>query len=296
MKIRWPLSALLASACLATWPQARGADAAPTVEGTPAPPAAGTEATADAKSSNVKPEDRAAFLHPGEVLIFRLSWGIFSNAGELRIETAEETTPEGGRRIRVGIHTKSKGLISAVYPVNSNADSFIDPATGRPLLIERSGKEGDKDTHTTTVFNYETHRVTHTDFNRPKRSGEGDLPEEPAYDTFVAMMLARTWNLQPGEKRKVFGSFEDDIYELEATALKASRTKTPAGKFDVVEIELKQLGELKGFFKKGGTMRFFISTSEDPQIVRIELHASAGTFVMQLVSVEKAEPVKKPAP
>ena len=34
-------------------------------------------------------------------------------------------------------------------------------------------------------------RVKHTDHNRPKRSGEADLPAEPAYDTFVAMMLAR---------------------------------------------------------------------------------------------------------
>lgn len=231
-------------------------------------------------------EQRAVFLHPGEVLIFRLSWGIFGNAGQLRIETTEEETPEGEKRIRVRIHTKSKGLISAVFPVDSNADALIDPATGRPLLIERSGKEGDKETHTTTVYDYETMRVTHTDHNRAKRNGAADLPAKPAYDTFVVMMLARTWNLEPGDKRTVYGSFEDDIYQLQATAIEEDRIKTPAGRFDVVEIELEQLGELKGFFKKGGTVRFFISKGENPQIVRIELRASAGTFVMQL---EKAE-------
>jgi hypothetical protein len=256
-------------------------------------PASVADAAAAAESNNNENADddaRASFLHPGEVLVFRLSWGIFSNAGQLRIETTEEDSAEHGKRIRVRIHTKSKGLISAVFPVDSNADAFIDPATGRPLLIERSGKEGDRDTRTTTVYDYTAMRVKHTDHNRARRSGEADLPEEPAYDTFVVMMLARTWALKPGEKRTVYGSFEDDIYQLEATGLAEDRIKTPAGRFDVQEIELKQLGELKGFFKKGGTVRFFISKGENPQIVRIELGASAGTFVMQLEKVEQASP------
>lgn len=231
---------------------------------------------------------RASFLKTGETLTFRLSWGIFSNAGELRIETTEETSPEHGRRFRVRVHTKSKGLISAVFPVDSSADSWIDPVTGRPLLVERSGREGDREAHATTVYDYENLRVIHTDHNRPKRSGETDLPDdEPAYDTFVVMMLARSWNLKVGDKRTVLSSFEDDIYEIEATAIDEDRIKTPAGRFDVVEIELKQLGELKGFFKKGGAARFFLSKGEEPQIVRIELRAKAGTFVMQLVSAEE---------
>lgn len=236
------------------------------------------------------PPARASFLKSGETLVFRLSWGIFSNAGQLRIETTEETSPEHGRRLRVRVHTKSKGLISAVFPVDSSADSWIDPVTGRPLLVERTGKEGDKDVHSTTVYNYDTHRVVHTDHNREKRSGEADLPEEPAYDTFVVMMLARTWNLAVGESRTVVSSFEDDIYEIKATAVDEEKMKTPFGKQDVVEIELEQLGELKGFFRKGGEARFFISRGENPQIVRIELRAKAGTFAMTLESVEEATP------
>jgi hypothetical protein len=63
----------------------------------------------------------------------------------------------------------------------------------------------------------------------------------------------------------------------------------------VQEIQLKQLGELKGFFKKGGTVKFFISQGENPQIVRIELGASAGTFVMQLEKIEQTGPSGEPA-
>lgn len=249
--------------------------------------AAGKSPHARQSMNENAPEARADFLHPGELLVFRLSWGIFSHAGELRIHTTEEDSPEFGRVFRVRVHTKSRGLISAFFPVDSNADSWIDPVTARPLLVERQGREGDREAHTTTVYNYETGRVKHTDFNREYRSGETDLPDEPAYDTFVIMMLARTWHLKPGDTKTVVSSFEDDIYELKATAIGEDTIKVPAGRFDVVEIELEQLGELKGFFKKGGEARFFLSKGEKPQIVRIELRAKAGTFVMQLVEAKR---------
>ncbi len=251
--------------------------AKPTTDETPAPD----------HDATVKDEPRARFLHPGEVLVFRLSWGIFSHAGELRIETTEENTTENGRRFRVHILTKSKGLISVFFPVDSVADSWIDPVTGLPLLVERSGREGDREAHASTVYDYKNHRVVHTDYNRPKKSGEAELPDEPAYDTFVVMMLARSWHLKVGESHRVLSSFEDDIYELEATAIDEDTIRVPAGKFDTVEIELKQLGDLKGFFKKGGKVHFFISKGEHPQIVRIELRAKAGTFVMQLEKIEE---------
>lgn len=276
------------------------ADAGNETEDPPAPASTAEDAEPAVDAPGEEPDSAEAdypeFLRQGEVLVFRLSWGIFSTAGHLRIETAEEeATSEHERRIRISIHTRSQGLISAFFPVDTNAVTYLDPATGRPLLIEREGKEGDRQTHTTTVYDYEAHRVVHTDHNRPHRSGEAELPDEPSYDTFVAMMLARTWELQPGQKRLLLSTFEDDIYEIEATALKKERVKTPAGRFNTVEIELKQVGELKGFFRKGGRVRFFISQDEKPQIVRIELSAKAGTFVMQLERVEQVDEADTPA-
>jgi hypothetical protein len=248
---------------------------------------AGARDDASVPESMNDESDYISFLKPGEKLVFRASWGIFSTAGHMEMVTTRETSAEGEPLLHVHINTQTKGLISAFFPVDSNADSWIDPATGRPIRVERSGREGDREAHATTVYDYEEHRVVHTDHNRPKRSGETDLPDEPAYDTFVAMMLARTWDLQVGEKRRVFSSFEDDIYEIEATGIEEDKIKTPYGKFEVVEIEMKQIGEQKGFFKKGGEARFFISRGDEPQIVRIELRAKAGTFVMQLVEVEQ---------
>jgi hypothetical protein len=52
---------------------------------------------------------------------------------------------------------------------------------------------------------------------------------------------------------------------------------------------MNQLGELKGYFRKGGTMKFWLSTGENPQIVQIDLDTKIGTIRSKLASVEVSE-------
>ncbi|HUG10144.1 MAG TPA: hypothetical protein VMM36_03980, partial [Opitutaceae bacterium] len=71
-----------------------------------------------------------AFLRPGELLVFRMNWGILSNIGETRIETVEEEV-DGSRRFRIKISTKSRGLLNTIYPVVNDSESVIERSTGR---------------------------------------------------------------------------------------------------------------------------------------------------------------------
>lgn len=213
--------------------------------------------------------------------MLRLSYGIITNAGETRFETVPEETPEGSR-IRVKVSTTSKGMVETFYPLRNYSESFIDAANARPLFIKTDGKEGKRTTSQTTVFDYEKGIVEHTDHVRPNRSGTAELPKDPVFDLMVTMMQARTWNMKAGDKRTVVCSFADEFYTLEVTALEEDEIKTPAGRFNVVVLEPKQVGELKGFFKKGGAMKFYISRGKRPQIVRLDMKTKAGTIVAAL--------------
>lgn len=219
--------------------------------------------------------------------MLRLSYGIITNAGETRFETVREDTPDGPR-IHVKVSTTSKGIVETFYPLRNQSESIIDARTGRPLLIRTEGKEGKRTTSQTTVFDYDKGIVVHTDHIRPKRSGSAELPKDPVFDLMVTMMQAREWNMQVGEKRTVVCSFADEFYTLEVTALEEDEVKTPAGRFKAVVLEPKQVGELKGFFKKGGAMKFYISRGEHPQIVRLDMKTKVGTIVASLTEEQTA--------
>jgi hypothetical protein len=222
-----------------------------------------------------------AFLRPGETLVFRMSWGIMSNVGETRIETIEEKADDS-RRFRIKISTKSRGLLNAIYPVVNDSESVIDRSTGRPLQITVEGKSGSRPTKTLTQFDYKSGKIVHTDFLRPDRTGTADLPPEPAYDLMVAMLQSREWNLQPGEKRDVLTAFEDEFYYITLTAHWRENVKTGAGNFDAVMIEPTQIGEQKGFFRRGGSMRYWISDGPKPQVVKMVFKTKAGTLTALL--------------
>lgn len=235
-------------------------------------PAGPSDATEPATSS---------FLRAGEILEYRLGWRMFSASGVTRVAT-EPVRVKGEPRLRVQVVTKSRGLVDTVYPVTNNSSSLIEPATGRPLAITVVGRAGKRDTKSQTLFDYERNEARHTDSVRPVRSGTTPLPPEPAYDLMVAMLRIRAWNLKPGETRTVQVSGAGEFYPIEVAAIETARLKTPAGEFDTVVLEPHQTGEPKGFFKKGGALKIWVSSGARPQVVRFDTKTIAGWVSAEL--------------
>lgn len=265
----WLCAGFFGAAALAPWPAAAAQDE-PAVNNT----------------------DLLKFLQPGEAIVFRLSYGIFTNAGETRIATSQVES-EDGPRLKVDVTTQSKGAIDLIHPINNHSVSWIDPETGRTLLITTEGTDGGREGRTTTVFDYDAGKIIHTDHMRPHRNGEVDLPDTPVYDVMITMLKFRAWDFKVGEKVEFDATFEDDFYHLQATAEAEETVRTPAGRFKAVRITLEQLGELKGFFRKGGRMIFWISREEKPQIVEIDFKTKFGTIRSRLEEVVHDSP---PAP
>lgn len=225
--------------------------------------------------------DTSSFLRPGESLEFRLSWGVFSNGGTTRIVT-KPVMLDGLARVRVQVVTKSRGVVDTLFPVMNDASSLIDPATARPLTIRVTGKAGSRETNTLTRFDYAKNEASHTDTVHANRNWTTPLPAEPAYDLMVAALRTRGWNLKVGESRTMQISSAGEFYPVEITAIEEKKVKTPAGEFDAVVLEPKQIGEPKGFFKKGGALKIWVSRGEKPQVVRFDTKTIAGSVTAVL--------------
>ncbi len=253
--------------------------------------AATLPAMADTSAPPPPPDPTAAvgFLRPGERLVFKLGWGLVSNAGQTTIETLP--AEDGDKFVRVRVLTESRGLVRTLYPLENDSVAHLDPRTGRTDRIVITGRDGKRATDTITRFDYEAGLLTHTDSVRTHRSGSIALPtDEPVYDLMVTMLRLRESPPAPGETRNVKVTFEDDIYDIELRALEADRIRTPAGAFDAVVIEPRQLGEPRGFFKKGGQMKFWLSTGPEPQLVRMDFRVKVGTISSVLTAIETIDP------
>ncbi len=237
----------------------------------------------------------AGFLRPGEVLELRMSYGLLGTAGTTRIETLSETAAEGPR-FRIRVATKSGGLIDTFYTVVNDSESVLDAATARPLVLTTKGKNGRRLTEKTTTFDYASGQAVHVNVIRPKHNATVPLPAEPAYDLMVALLQTRAWHLKPGESRRIHCVNDDEFFALEVAATGEDRVKTPAGTFDAVVLEPKPVGTPVGFFKKGGSLKVWISKGDRPQIVRLDTKLKFGTITAVLTKEETLPPPAAPQP
>ena len=92
-------------------------------------------------------------LRDGERFRYQISWGIFSNAGEIIIQARRETTGEADH-MRISTRISSRGFVRGFYRFDNQSDLIVDMSTGRLLSAEEVGT-GSKDTRTLTLFDYE---------------------------------------------------------------------------------------------------------------------------------------------
>ncbi len=285
-----PLLVVLASLAL------RAADEPAVATPSPAEPAAEAAPSAPSATPDAPPAP-VGFIRPGETIELRMSYGILGTAGTTTIETFTEQDP-AGPRYRIHVTTRSSGLVDSVYPVANDSESVLDAATGRPLTITTKGRSGKRLTEKTTTFDYAQGRAVHVNAIRPQHNATVALPSAPAYDLMVAVMQARDWRLKPGESRRVQCVNDEDFFTIEVTALAEERIKVPAGTFDAVVLEPRQVGELTGFFKKGGALKVWISKGDRPQIIRLDTKTKIGTIVAVLTRDETRPqaPASTPTP
>ncbi|HTQ30983.1 MAG TPA: DUF3108 domain-containing protein [Opitutaceae bacterium] len=222
-------------------------------------------------------------LRPGETFVYRVGWGIFSGAGEVRISAQNETL-EGLPQLRLTTTTATHGFIRMLYPFKAEAESVFDARDGRLLAAKASSTAGSRGTRASIVFNYAQGTASYVDYIHAERDKPA-LPIPPGgrpADLITSLVQARTYAMKPGDKRPMLVLFDDEFYSVTIFADRYEKILTPLGGFDTLVLVPRMEKDPKGIFKRGGEIRVWITQDERHLPVKMEVKLKFGTATAQL--------------
>lgn len=228
-------------------------------------------------------------LRVGETLTFRVGWGIFQNAGEIKV-AAQSDVSDGKPEMTLTTHTTTRGLLGKMFKFEARSDAVFDAVTGRMIIHTEKSFSGRKSTSNAMQFNYAKACADYIDMlNSDKNLTVSLPPGAPPLDLITSLLQTRTWDLKPGETRDANVIFEEEIYQLTLHALRYEKLTTPLGTFDTIVYEPRmEKTPPRGMFKKGSTVRVWIAQDEARLPVRFQVDFKFGAGVATLVSHDGA--------
>lgn len=238
-------------------------------------------------------------LQHGEHLTYRVSWAIVPGAGEIKIDaTADSRAPQPV--LKVTTTTATRGFARVLMRFDASGESVFDLNTGKlRSLSETSLHRGKKATHS-VAFDHVTRVATYTD---PDAAAPRMLPIPPGdpVDLIMGLLQTRTWDLKVGEKRDALVLFDDDFYELTIHAVRVENVRTSLGTFSTLVLEPRmEKTPPKGMFRRGSTVRVWISQDSRKVPVKFEVEFKIGTGTATLTAYTPPDApaglAKAPAP
>jgi hypothetical protein len=236
--------------------------------------------------------DGVTALRDGEAYTYRVSWGPFGGAGEIKVAAAKETA-DGVGRLRITTHTSTRGMVRLLFPFDGSGDSLFDLRDGRLLAAQATTQARKERTQASIVFDYAQAKASYTDYVKPKRSATLALPDGQLTDFITSLIQARSWNLVPGQSHEAVVLFDNEFYTLNITAERIETVETAHGKKSALLLVPRMIGTPKGMFRKGGEVHVWISDDDARLPVRFEVRLPVGTAVALLT--EHREPAAKVA-
>jgi hypothetical protein len=224
-------------------------------------------------------------LRDGEQLVYRVSWGIFPHAGEIKIAARNEM--DGGKPyLVVTTLTSTRGILRRLFPFEAKAESIFERNTGRLIVLTESSASGRKKTNTAMEFDYSNWTARFTDFANSANNQIVPVPQGEPMDLIMSLVQTRSWNLKPGDTRDADVVFEKDIYQLTIHALGYEDVETKLGKFKTLLLEPRmEKTPPKGMFKRGSKVHVWIAQDDDRHLpVKFEVEFKFGAGVSTLES------------
>ena len=229
-------------------------------------------------------------LGDGEKMEFRVGWGVFSRAGQITVAANAVPVTDGAGGTRPDIHVvtsmATRGVVGKLYTLEVKAECLFDGRDGRILTAATNSIAGKKRTSTKATFDYPGGAMRFEDLVRPENTATLPLPKAETMDLITALVQTRAWDMKPGDKHPIVAIFEDEFYELTVTALGYEKVKSPWGEVNALILapEPSPGTEPKGMFKKGATVRVWVSQDERRLPVKFQLGLKYGTGTAYLTN------------
>lgn len=223
-------------------------------------------------------------LSDGEQMTFRVGWGIFISAGEIKISAEKNQEPA---ELAITTTTGTRGFLSNFFPFEARSVAHFDPTDGLLQRTEETSKSKRKETRQHLAFDYAKHQAEYVNEVETQKSQTLEVPSGQPMDLITCLIQTRTWDLKPGESRDALVIFDDDFYELTIHAEGYETLKTPLGRFNtLVLVPRMEKTEPKGMFKRGSTVKVWISQDEQKLPVRFQVDFKFGAGVATLVNYQ----------
>jgi hypothetical protein len=223
-------------------------------------------------------------LSPGEAFTYRVGWGIFGGAGEIKISARNEILA-GLPQLRFTTTTATRGFIRVLFPFDAAAESIFDPRNGRLLATHATSAAGYQHTEAGMVFDYVHATASYVDRLHPERNKPAlIIPSGSPADLITSLVQARTYPLKPGDKCPALVLFDDEFYELTIVADHYEKIHTPLGDFETLVLIPRMENDPKGMFKRGGEVRVWITQDTRHLPVQFEVKLKFGTAIARLTA------------
>lgn len=232
--------------------------------------AQGTEETASSPFSK-------APYQVGELLTYNVTFSNFVDAAHVKVLVAERGTFFSRDGLQLRAHIETTGVVNAaLYSINNDYTSYIDPMSGLPFRTQQVIREGGRTSDTSSDFNQPVGTTA-----IPPRLRAGEFPG--TYDLLSAIYRMRALPLAYGTKYYFNLRSDLDQYNAELKVTGRELVKTNVGSFNTIVTQVRVPND-----SEANDYRIRIYFSEDERHVPVLITARhrAGDIRAELAGSE----------
>src|SRR6185503_12710504 len=221
----------------------------------------------------------------GERLTYNVSFSNFPDAAHVEVEVMSRGMHFGREAVQLRAHVETNGVINvALFAINNDYTTYVDPATGLPFRAEESARDAIKANDSVQ------------DFNQP--AGNEAIPPKQkgfpgTYDFVSAFYRARALPLANGAVYDLTVRGEGGEYQAELKVVGRDVIRTNVGSFSTIVTQIKvNNSPLKN-------LKIYFSDDERHVPVLMTARVGSGDLTAELAGselVKQPEEIPKPAP
>jgi hypothetical protein len=219
----------------------------------------------------------------GELLTYNVAFSNFVDAAHVEMLVAERGTFFTREALQLRAHVETTGVVNAaLYSINNDYTSYIDPTSGLPFRTQQVIREGGRTSDTTSEYNQPVGTTA-----IPPKFRSGEIPG--TYDFVSVLYRLRAMPLVHGGKYYFTVRSDLDEYNAELRVTGREMIKTNVGSFSTV---VTQVYVPKNSDVNDYRIRIYFSDDERHVPVLITARHRSGDIRVELVGSEFITPTQ----